>query len=73
MANYKAAAETVGWMKRLSSNVYSTYVTISSMGGMNRIRKTGSRRKENINWKRRKGKGRNRKEKKKRRVEKSDL
>ena len=40
---------------------------------MNRIRKTGSRRKENINRKRRKGKGRNRKEKKKRRVEKSDL
>ena len=46
--------------------MYSTYVTISSMGGINRIRKTGSSRKENIDRKRRKGKGRirNRKEKK---------
>lgn len=51
-----------------------TYVTISSMGGINRIRKTEGSREENINRERRKDKGkdRNRKEKKKRRVEKID-
>ena len=41
-----------------------TYVTISSMGGINRIRKTEGSRKENINRGRRKGKDINRKGKK---------